>query len=201
MYPKFGKKKRTEGTGEMEKENATPTQPFDTEETIERTESTGDHDMQEPTQDEWSEALKTAVQQRDEYLDMAQRTTAEFANYRRRTEKTRTEGYDDGVRDVLTRLLPVIDTLERGIDAANSQGEEGAIVDGIKMTYKLLMDELSAVGFEEVPALGEMFDPDLHNAVMRASEGEPGTVLEVFQKGFRVKGRIIRYAMVKVAAE
>lgn len=75
------------------------------------------------------------------------------------------------------------------------------MLDGVKMTLKLLMEAAGKLGLEEVPALGEKFDPELHNAVMRAEEGEPGTVLEVFEKGYRARGRIIRYAMVKVAVE
>ena len=69
------------------------------------------------------------------------------------------------------------------------------------MTLRQMLDAMGKLGLEEVPALGEKFDPDIHNAVMRVQEGEPGTVLEVFQKGYRVKDRMIRYAMVKIAAE
>ena len=98
-------------------------------------------------------------------------------------------------------MLPVIDNLERAIAAAESQ--ESALVSGVQMTLRQMMETLTRMGLEEVPALGEKFDPDIHNAVMRApeGEGEPGMVLEVFQKGYRVKGRMIRYAMVKIAAE
>ena len=69
------------------------------------------------------------------------------------------------------------------------------------MTLKLMLDSLSRFGFEEVPALGEEFDPEKHNAVMREQTDDPGKVLEVFQKGYRVKDRIIRYAMVKVSTD
>lgn len=163
-------------------------------------EQVSEEEMSEPTQAEWHEALTKAVQQRDEYLQMAQRTQAEFSNYRRRTAQSRTDGYDDGVRETLSHLLPTIDTFERALSAAHEHGETGSMLEGIEMTHRQLMDSLSKLGLQEVPALGEAFDPELHNAVMRG-EGEPGTVLEVFQKGYRVKDRIIRYAMVKVAAE
>ena len=98
-------------------------------------------------------------------------------------------------------MLPTIDTLERALLSAEEHGEEGAFIEGVRMTLRGMMDALTKMGLEEIPALGEKFDPDVHNAVMRAEEGEPGTVLEVFQKGYRIKNRVIRYAMVKVSAE
>ncbi|MBR3504330.1 MAG: nucleotide exchange factor GrpE [Clostridia bacterium] len=146
-------------------------------------------------------ALEAAEKQRDEYLAMAQRATADYQNFKRRNGAARTEAYDDGVRETIAAILPVIDNLERAIAAAES--ENSALVSGVQMTLKQMLETLTRLGLEEVPALGEKFDPDIHNAVMRApeGEGEPGRVLEVFQKGYRVKGRMIRYAMVKIAAE
>lgn len=152
------------------------------------------------TEDEWRAALEQAVKDRDAYLAMAQRAQADFQNFKRRNQQVRADAYDDGVREALTALLPTIDNLERAVQAAQQQGE-GGLLDGVKMTLKLLMEAAGKLGLEEVPALGEKFDPELHNAVMRAEEGEPGTVLEVFEKGYRARGRIIRYAMVKVAVE
>ena len=146
-------------------------------------------------------ALEAAEKKRDEYLAMAQRAQADYQNFKRRNSATRTEAYDDGVRETISAMLPVIDNLERAIAAAES--EDSALVSGVQMTLRQMMEALTRMGLEEVPALGEKFDPDIHNAVMRApeGEGEPGMVLEVFQKGYRVKGRMIRYAMVKIAAE
>ena len=146
-------------------------------------------------------ALEAAEKKRDEYLAMAQRAQADYQNFKRRNSATRTEAYDDGVRETIAAMLPVIDNLERAIAAAES--EDGALVSGVQMTLRQMMEALTRMGLEEVPALGEKFDPDIHNAVMRApeGEGEPGMVLEVFQKGYRVKDRMIRYAMVKIEAE
>lgn len=160
---------------------------------------TGEESQAEPTIDQWKEALELAVKQRDEYLALAQRAQADYQNFKRRNQQTRTEAYDDGVRETITALLPVVDNLERAIAA--SEGENEALISGVKMTYKQMTDALAKLGLEEVPAVGEMFDPDIHNAVMKSAEGEPGTVLEVFEKGYRVKGRMIRYAMVKIAVE
>ena len=151
--------------------------------------------------DEWRAALETAVKQRDEYLDSLRRSQAEFQNFRRRNQTARSDGYQDGVRESLTAMLPVIDNLERALDAAKKSGESESLTGGVEMILSMMMSELGKLGLEEVPALGEDFDPELHNAVMREPADEPGKVLEVFQKGYRVKDKIIRYAMVKVSAD
>ena len=154
----------------------------------------------EPTPEQWREALEVAVKQRDEYLQLAQRAQADFANFKRRNQLTRAEAYDDGVREMLAALLPVIDTLDRAIAAIGEEADT-QLAEGVKMTQRQLVDAATKMGLEEIAALGEPFDPELHNAVARSNDGEPGTVLEVYDKGYRVKGRIIRYAMVKVAVE
>jgi molecular chaperone GrpE len=165
--------------------------------------------------DEWREALETAVAQRDElkaaleaaqqerdgYLDSLKRSQADFQNFRRRNQATRAEGYADGVIDVLQAALGTIDNLERALAAAKAAGEDEQLVSGVEMTLNQFRENMKKFGLEEIPAEGEKFDPELHNAVMREENGEPGRVLEVFQKGYRAKDRIIRYAMVKVSAE
>lgn len=173
----------------------------DVEPVVEERADGADPDYEEPTQEEWRKALEDTIKQRDEYLDLAQRKLAEFANYKKRNETIRADAYDDGVRDVLTAMLPFVDNLERAIAAAKAHGEQGALLEGIEMTQKLLLEATSKLGLEEVEALGQKFDPELHNAVMRAEEGEPGVILEVFQKGYRARGRMLRYPMVKVAGE
>ncbi len=162
-------------------------------------EAAGEEAQEEPTQEQWREALELAVKQRDEYLALAQRAQADYQNFKRRNQQTRTEAYDDGTRETITALLPVLDNLERAIAAAEDENE--ALLAGVKMTHKQMVDSLTRLGLEEVPSLGAPFDPDIHNAVMKTTEGEPGTVVEVFEKGYRVKGRMIRYAMVKIAVE
>jgi len=155
------------------------------------------------TAEEWQAALELAVKQRDEFKDSLLRAQADFQNFKRRNQTARSDGYDDGVREAIAAMLPAIDNLERAIDAAEKTEDEAAkaLADGVKMTLNTLMESLKRFGFEEVPALGEEFDPEKHNAVMREAGDEPGKVLEVFQKGYRVKDKIIRYAMVKVAVE
>ena len=157
----------------------------------------------EATVAEWQAALELAVKQRDELKDSLLRAQADFQNFKRRNQTARSDGYDDGVREAIAAMLPAIDNLERAIDAAEKTEDEAAkaLADGVKMTLNTLMESLKRFGFEEVPALGEEFDPEKHNAVMREAGEEPGKVLEVFQKGYKVKDRIILYAMVKVAVE
>ena len=155
----------------------------------------------EATIEQWQAALETAVAQRDEYLDSLRRTQADFQNFKRRNQTARADGYEDGVREAIAAMLPSIDNLERALDAADKAGVNDGLTDGVRMTLNTLLDGLKRFGFEEVPSLGEQFDPELHNAVMREAGEEPGKILEVFQKGYRVKDKIIRYAMVKVCAE
>lgn len=173
-------------------------QPEVVEETVTEAEEAQAEEQKEATIDEWREALELAVKQRDDYLDSLRRTQADFQNFKRRNQTSRADGYNDGICDSIEAMLPVIDNLERALAAAQP---DDALASGVQMTLKQLFDNLKRFGFEEVPALGEDFDPEKHNAVMREQSDEPGKVLEVFQKGYRVKERIVRYAMVKVSVE
>lgn len=160
----------------------------------------GDAAKDTPTVESLTAELEKAKAQCDEYLDLAQRKQAEFANYRRRTEGVRQEAYDDGRRDAIEKLLPVVDNLERALSAAGE--EESALRDGVDMVLRQTRDALSKMGVEEIDPLGQPFDAELHNAVMQgtAEEGEPGTVCMVLQKGYKLGSRVIRHAMVKVVA-
>ena len=175
-------------------QQTTDVQPETTEEPVEET--------HQATEAEWREALETAVKQRDEYLDSLRRSQADFQNFRRRNQTARSDGYEDGAREVVTAMLPVIDNLERAVDAAVKAGDENSpLLEGVKMTLKSLLDAGARFGLEVLPAEGCEFDPAIHHAVMRESTDDPGKVLEVFQKGYKVKDRVIRYAMVKVSVE
>ena len=148
-----------------------------------------------------SEQPETQAQaQSDEYLDLAQRKQAEFANYRRRTEGIRAEAFDDGRREAIGQLLPIVDNLERALAAAGE--EENALKSGVEMVLRQTRDALTKMGVEEIDPQGQPFDAELMNAVMQgtAEEGEPGTVCMVLQKGYKLGERVIRHAMVKVVA-
>ena len=144
--------------------------------------------------------LEKAKAQSDEYLDLAQRKQAEFANYRRRTEGIRAEAFDDGRREAISQLLPIVDNLERALAAAGE--EENALKSGVEMVLRQTRDALTKMGVEEIDPQGKPFDAELMNAVMQgtAEEGEPGTVCMVLQKGYKLGERVIRHAMVKVVA-
>ena len=144
--------------------------------------------------------LEKTKAQCDEYLDLAQRKQAEFANYRRRTEGVRQEAFDDGRRDAIDKLLPIIDNLERALGAAG-ENEEG-LKAGVEMVLRQTKETFAKMGVEEIDPIGQPFDAELHNAVMQGSEdeGEPGTVCMVLQKGYKLGNRVIRHAMVKVVA-
>ena len=182
---------------------ATPAPEEKAPETVETgaAEQAASEQVGEATLEQWQAALELAVSQRDEYLDSLRRAQADFQNFKRRNQTARADGYEDGVREVLAAILPSIDNLERAIEAGEKAGEQAGVVDGVKMTLNALVEGLRRFGFEEVPSLGEQFDPELHNAVMREAGDEPGKILEVFQKGYKVKDKIIRYAMVKVCSD
>ena len=191
-------KKREEATVETEVKEieveVTDAQPEEHQEAAE--------EQAEPTIDQWREALEMAVKQRDEYLALAQRAQADYQNFKRRNQQTRTEAYDDGARETITALLPVLDNLERALSAA--QVTEGAsLLTGVEMILKQMRDIYTKMGVTEVNRLGAKFDPNVENAVMQGSpdEGEPGTVCTVLQKGYVMGKTVLREAMVKVVPD
>ena len=153
---------------------------------------------EQPSQE--NDALKEAQAKADEYLNLAQRVQADFENFRRRTKATRAEAFEDGAREFIKQLLPVVDNLERA--TAQETCDEN-LMTGVKLVYKQLMDALEKRGVTIIDRPGEKFDPSLENAVMQgtADEGEPGTVCAVLQKGYKMGDFVLRHAMVKVVAE
>lgn len=147
--------------------------------------------------------VKAAEAKRDEYLAMAQRVQADFDNYRKRNASLRTEVADDTVRDTVKEVLPSLDNLERALAAAQAAGDDSPLARGVEMTLRGFEEALKKLGMERVEAApGTPFDPEKHNAVMmtEADEEHPeGTIIECFQTGFAVKGKVVRYAMVRVA--
>ncbi len=144
--------------------------------------------------------LTAATAQADEYLKLAQRTKADFENFRRRNESVRADSYADGQRSVAAAMLPVKDNLERALQSAQ---EESALKSGIELTLKQLRETFDKLGVTEIDRLGEKFDPNLENAVMQGApeDGEPGTVCMVLQKGYQMGGHVLRHAMVKVVPD
>lgn len=141
--------------------------------------------------------LEQAQDLADEYKDMAQRIQAEFENYKKRNADLYRKAYADGKEDILTATLAILDNLERGFDAMATGKEK----DGIALIIKQFKDFLKANGVDEIEAENKPFDPNVHNAVMREErEGvEEGIVLEVFQKGYKTKNKVLRHSLVKVS--
>lgn len=146
-------------------------------------------------------ALTAAAAKADEYLALAQRTQADFDNFRRRNESVRADAFADGQRSVATAMLAVLDNLERALQAPAVEGDP--LRTGVEMTHKQMLAAYEKLGVTVIDRLGEKFDPNLEDAVMQGSseEGEPGTVCAVFQKGYIMNGHLLRAAMVKVVAD
>lgn len=144
---------------------------------------------------EVSEDAKKAA----EYLDKYQRTLAEFDNFRKRTSREKASMYDDGVRDTVEKLLPTIDNLERAI--ASSKDVEDPLYKGIEMVLKQLKETFKSMGVEEIPDVGEKFDPNVHSAVSHIEDENYGEneVTMVMLKGYKYKDKVIRPSMVQVA--
>ena len=153
-------------------------------------------------EDPVQKALDEANGKAAEYLQLAQRVQADFENFRRRNESVRADAYADGRKDVATVMLPVLDNLERAVEAAAGSQDE-ALKNGVEMVLKQMTDAYEKMGVKPIDRLGEKFDPNLENAILQGTEdeGEPGTVCQVLQKGYMIGDKVLRHAMVKVVPE
>jgi molecular chaperone GrpE len=155
----------------------------------------------EEAQPNTGDAASEAERKCQEYLELVQRVQADFENYKRRNANARAEAHQQGLCAAVAAFLPVVDNLERAVAAAEEDGSN-PLLEGVQMVHKQMLEALQALGVEEIPALGEPFDPNLHEAVMRAEAECPeqaGRVTGVMRKGYCVDGRVLRYAMVTVA--
>ena len=174
------------------------------EDASQETEETSEEDNEEASED--SKDKKSSKKDKknkaqeiiDELNDKVMRQMAEFENFRKRSDKEKTQMYDMGAKSILEKILPVVDNVERGLDAAT---DGDSFADGMKMIYKQLMTSLEEAGVKEIEAEGEEFNPDYHNAVMHVEDEELGenVVVEVLQKGYMYNDTVLRHAMVKVA--
>ena len=161
-------------------------------------------DSEKPTKEKTKKAKKKK-DERDEKIeelsDKLLRQMAEFDNFRKRTEKEKSAMYEIGAKDIIEKLLPVVDNFERGLAAVPEDKKEDAFVTGMEMIYKQLMTMLEGVGVKPIEAVGQEFNPDLHNAVMHVEDETVGenVIVEEFQKGYTYRDSVVRYSMVKVA--
>ncbi len=133
--------------------------------------------------------------------DRVKRQMAEFENFRKRTDKEKSQMYDMGAKNVIEKILPVIDNFERGLESV-PEGADKAFVDGMQMIYKQLSGELEKLGVKPIEAVGQPFDPNFHNAVMQteSEEYESGTVAQELQKGYMYHDTLVRPSMVAVVS-
>ena len=147
-----------------------------------------------PLLEELETLKKNLSDQEDKFLRLA----AEYDNYRRRSQKEKESAWADSKAETAAAFLPVYDNLER---ALKQDTADEAYKKGVEMTMTQLKEVLTKLGLEEIPALGQPFDPNLHNAVMHVEDDSVGenTIVEVFQAGFKAGDKVVRFAMVKVA--
>lgn len=172
------------------------------EESQEETDKTGE---EEPAGEKKSFFKKKEKKdKKDEQIealtDQVKRTMAEFDNYRKRTEKEKSAMYEIGSKSVIEKILPIVDNFERGLSALKEE-EKNGFAEGMERVYKQMMTTLTEMGVEPIEAVGNTFDPNLHNAVMHIESEDYGenVVVQEFQKGYTYKGSVVRHSMVQVA--
>ena len=162
------------------------------------TETKENNDAKEDEKDAKAAKKDPKDAQIEDLQDRLKRQMAEFDNFRKRTEKEKSSMYIIGAKDIVEKMLPVVDNFERGL----AQAPEGdSFADGMKMIYKQLITTLDELGVKPIEAVGKEFDPNFHNAVMHVEDEEAGEniVVEEFQKGYTYKDFVVRHSMVKVA--
>ena len=188
----------TDGS-EEEAADTAQTAEEETSEEPAQTEETEQSDQEAESQKEPETKTKTSFfeQQVEELTDRLKRSMAEFDNYRKRTEKEKSSMYIIGARDIVEKMLPIVDNFERGLAQAP---EDDPFAEGMKMIYKM-MTAFDEMGVKPIEAVGKEFDPNLHNAVMHVEDESVGEniVVEEFQKGYTYKDFVVRHSMVKVA--
>ena len=172
----------------------------DTSET-EAAEEAGDEEKAEEKKGFFKKKKDKKDEQIEALTDQVKRQMAEFENFRKRTEKEKTQMFDMGVRTVIEKILPVVDNFERGFTTVEEADKEDAFVQGMDKVYRQLMTELEAIGVKPIEAVGQEFNPDFHNAVMQVAseEYESGVVAQELLKGYTYKDTVVRHSMVAVA--
>lgn len=191
----------TEETKETLDEEALDTEEEVTEETEETAEA-AEEPVEETSEDKESRVVTELKEKIKDMEDRNLRQIAEFQNFRNRTEKEKAAMFDMGAKNVIEKILPVVDNFERGLAAIPEAERDSAFADGMAKIYKQLMTELDNLGVKPIEAKGTEFNPDLHNAVMQveSDELESGTVAEELQKGYTYHDTVVRHSMVSVVS-
>ena len=197
--------KQAEEVSEAEETEA-ETETAESGEQAEETEESEAEDGQEAPADEKKGFFKKKKDKKDEQIeelnDKLKRQMAEFDNFRKRTEKEKTQMYDMGANSIIEKILPVIDNFERGLAAVPEEQREDAFVVGMDKVYRQMLTELDASGVKPIEAVGQEFDPNFHNAVMQveSEEYDSGVVAQELQKGYMYKDSVVRHSMVAVVS-
>ena len=156
------------------------------------------HKKKKDKADKKTEELKEQI---DQLQDKCMRQMAEFENFRKRSEKEKSAMFETGAKSVIEKILPVVDNFERGLAAIPEEEKGSPFADGMNMIYRQLMTELDNMGVKPIEAVGQEFNPDLHNAVMQveSQEFESGVIAQELQKGYTYHDSVVRHSMVKVA--
>ena len=181
----------------------------DTDETTETSEKVENEEAEETAKDTEKKSGKKLFGKKkdkkdekiEELTDKLTRQMAEFDNFRKRTEKEKSQMYEVGAKDIIEKILPVVDNFERGLDAVPEEKKEDPFIQGMEKVYKQFMTVLESVEVKPIEALGNQFDPNFHNAVMHVEDENFGEneVAEEFQKGYMYRDSEVRHSMVKVA--
>ena len=149
--------------------------------------------------DKKQDALKEKI---EELEDRVKRQMAEFDNFRKRSEKEKSAMFETGAKSVIEKILPVVDNFERGLAAVPEEEKGSPFVEGMEMIYKQMISELEKIEVKPIPAVGEEFNPDFHNAVMQveSEEYESGVIAQELQKGYTYRDSVVRHSMVAVVS-
>jgi len=196
-------------TEEVVEETIEETVEASEEEIVEETteevteEVTEDNEEEKPKKEGFFKKKKDKKDEQIEELnDRVVRQMAEFENFRKRSEKEKSMMFDMGAKNVIEKILPVVDNFERGFTTVEEADKDDAFVLGMQQVYKQLMTELEAIGVTPIEAVGQEFNPDFHNAVMQmeSEEYESGIIAQEFMKGYMYKDTVVRHSMVGVVS-
>jgi len=194
-----------EETENIEVVDETAEETSEAEEVSEQDEENADEEQEEKGGKFFKKDKKPKKDKKDiqieELTDKYRRTMAEFDNFRKRTEKEKAAMYEIGAKDIIERMLPIVDNFERGLSGLSEEEKTAPFADGMDKVYKQLMKALEDAGVKPIEAVGCEFDPNLHNAVMHVEDESFGenVVAEELQKGYMYRESVVRHSMVKVA--
>ena len=203
------KAKAAEEAGQDASEEETAEDAADTEDSAEQAEESAS-DADEGKEDSKAEKKKFFGKKNkkdkkdekiDELTDRLTRQMAEFDNFRKRTEKEKSQMYEIGAKDIIEKILPIVDNFERGLTSMPEEEKATPFAEGMEKIYKQLMTTLESIDVKPIEAVGKEFNPDFHNAVMHVEDEEldENIIVEEFQKGYTYRDSVVRHSMVKVA--